>query len=69
MQGSAGDVMIGAMVKIYGDKALRDLGYYQILQIHDEIVLVSFIILGKSIIKNRKVLKETVKKQRLEYVS
>ena len=31
--------MISAMVKLYQDKVLRELGYKMLLQIHDEVIM------------------------------
>ena len=39
VQGGAADVVIAAMVRIANDKFLSDLGFKQILQIHDEVIL------------------------------
>lgn len=40
IQGGAADVVIAAMIKLYLNKRLREIGYKIILQIHDEIILV-----------------------------
>jgi len=39
IQGGAADIVVEAMVKINEHKGLRDLGFFLILQIHDELVL------------------------------
>lgn len=41
IQGGAADIVIAAMVKLHKDEKLRDLGYKLLLQIHDEVILVS----------------------------
>ena len=39
IEGGAADVMIAAMVKLYRDEVLRDLGYRLLLSVHDEVIL------------------------------
>lgn len=39
IQGGAADIVIRAMIKLYLCEELRNLGWRQILQIHDEIIL------------------------------
>jgi len=39
LQGGAADVVIRAMIKLYENARLKELGWKQILQIHDEIIL------------------------------
>ena len=39
MQGGAADVVMSAMLKIKFNQRIRELGWKQILQIHDEIIL------------------------------
>ena len=39
IQGGAADVMVGAMVKIYQDRRIRELQWKMIHQVHDEIIL------------------------------
>lgn len=39
IQGGAADVVIAAMVKIANDETIKRLGYKQLLQIHDEVIL------------------------------
>jgi DNA polymerase-1 len=38
LQGGAADIVTKAMVKIFADKVLRDLGYNMLLQVHDELI-------------------------------
>jgi len=39
IQGSAADVVIAAMVKIFNNKRLMQMGWKMLLQIHDEVIL------------------------------
>ena len=39
VQGGAADIVIAAMVKIYKNQELKDLGWKLLLQIHDELIL------------------------------
>ncbi|CAD8076713.1 unnamed protein product [Paramecium primaurelia] len=39
IQGGAADIVIAAMVKIYKNQSLKDLGYKLLLQVHDELIL------------------------------
>ena len=39
IQGSAADIVMCAMLKVWGDAQLQALGYRMVLQVHDEIVL------------------------------
>eukprot|EP01130_Rhizamoeba_saxonica_P017517 TRINITY_DN8511_c0_g1_i1.p1 TRINITY_DN8511_c0_g1~~TRINITY_DN8511_c0_g1_i1.p1 ORF type:complete len:1104 (+),score=277.35 TRINITY_DN8511_c0_g1_i1:11-3322(+) len=39
LQGGAADIMVACMVKLYNDEYLKELGYKQIMQIHDEVIL------------------------------
>lgn len=39
IQGSAADIVTAAMVRIFYDKRLKDLGWKMLLQIHDEVIL------------------------------
>lgn len=42
IQGGAADIVIAAMVKLNRDPYLKKLGFKMLLQIHDEVILVSF---------------------------
>lgn len=39
LQGSAADLVMGAMLKLHRDRVLRALGWHIVLQVHDEIIL------------------------------
>ncbi len=39
VQGSAADIIKKAMLAVYGDEQLRDLGARLILQVHDELII------------------------------
>mmetsp|Transcript_15733 Transcript_15733/g.18722 ORF Transcript_15733/g.18722 Transcript_15733/m.18722 type:complete len:132 (-) Transcript_15733:25-420(-) len=39
IQGSAADVVMGAMLRIHKDEMLKQLGFKMILQVHDEVIL------------------------------
>ena len=39
IQGSAADVVMMAMIKLWENKKLKDLGWKLLLQIHDEVIL------------------------------
>lgn len=39
IQGGAADIVISAMVKVWNNKKLKELGYKILLQIHDEIIM------------------------------
>uniref|UniRef100_A0A7S2RII9 DNA-directed DNA polymerase family A palm domain-containing protein n=1 Tax=Mucochytrium quahogii TaxID=96639 RepID=A0A7S2RII9_9STRA len=39
IQGSAADIVMGAMIKISNNKELKELGWKMILQVHDEIIV------------------------------
>eukprot|EP00929_Paragymnodinium_shiwhaense_P118356 TRINITY_DN90289_c0_g1_i1.p1 TRINITY_DN90289_c0_g1~~TRINITY_DN90289_c0_g1_i1.p1 ORF type:complete len:1117 (-),score=248.73 TRINITY_DN90289_c0_g1_i1:158-3481(-) len=39
IQGGSSDIVIEAMLKVHHDEALRKLGFFMVLQIHDELVL------------------------------
>lgn len=39
VQGSAADIVISAMLRLASSRKLIDLGYHQLLQVHDEIIL------------------------------
>ena len=39
IQGSAADIVMCAMLKVWGDRELQDMGYRMVLQVHDEIIL------------------------------
>lgn len=42
IQGGAADVVIAAMVKLSKNQKIKELGFKILLQIHDEVILVSF---------------------------
>jgi len=39
LQGGAADIVVAAMVKLHSHPRLKELGFKQILQIHDELIL------------------------------
>ena len=39
IQGSAADIVVVAMIKLWKSKVLAELGWKQVLQVHDEVIL------------------------------
>jgi hypothetical protein len=64
IQGGAADIVIAAMVKLNRDPYLKKLGFKMLLQIHDEVILVSFsfFLMSLTTLSNRKGQRKTFRR-------